>query len=189
VRPIQKPALRSWLKDNGKLLAGWLNDSGWGSPPAEQERIKTLLVEFRHIADLVKAGAEVDPKLRDSVNKKLEHYPYVTKLSPHGKGRLQFFRSPLFVNEEGRASTFADIVIQIAHSGFLDRLRRCAVCPERRWLFSGTEEGECCSTDCRKKKYNKTEQGKRTNRAYRKKYYHQNESPKRFKRRHIAAKK
>ncbi len=79
-------------------------------------------------------------------------------LGEHGELRLR----------EGQA---LETIVNLARSGYLDRLRRCVHC--HKWLYAKFRHQNFCSMKCQQKHYTQSEEWKAHRREYMRRYYQQ----------------
>ncbi len=136
--------------DDGPLLAGFLNasDGSWGYPAEPHRRVRELVLQLATLRE--KADQQILPsdEETDAINASLKNYPWVLRViyrTMIRAGKISRLPKPVFTDWQAApdaAQSFAVMAINLARSGRLERLRRCAYC--RAWFFAKDPRGTYC---------------------------------------------
>ena len=118
-------------------------------------------------------------KLRAELNAELAQYKFIpfvlTSLGARGLS-VAWHRFWRFEMEEPRTppnklmeGQYLEMILNLARSGQIRRLRRCSNCG--KWLYARFRHQEFCSTKCQQKHYTQTEEWKAHRREYMRDYY------------------
>lgn len=166
------------MSEIGVMSAQWLNRSA-GSQAHEQ--VCNLLTALRGLEPLLKEHPVVQPQsdgttayladspgaiLRDAINKQLAAYQFRPALNAEDAHTFKVDWMP-----NGSSFGEAEMVqalCELHNEGTLSRLRTC-LCGQ--WFMARSDNQECCSTQCRQKKWAKTGKGKEAGKLASKAFY------------------
>lgn len=166
------------MSEIGVMLAQWLNHSK--DNPAH-EQVCNLLTALRGLEPLLKQHRIVRKKengtteyianspgaiLRDAINKQLAVYQFRPALNADDAHTFRVVWMP-----NGSSFGEAEMVqalCELHNEGTLSRLRAC-LCGH--WFMARSDNQECCSTQCRQKKWAKTGKGKEAGKQASKAFY------------------
>lgn len=115
---------------------------------------------------------EIDDRTR-ALNRKLATYRFCPRVYRAWKyGWLVTWeteREQEAMSEQMKEGEALELILNLARSGYLDRLRRCTEC--RKWLYAKFRHQNFCSAKCQQRNYTHSEEWKKHRREYMRDYY------------------
>jgi hypothetical protein len=171
--------LTSELKEQGKMLARWLNDDLPHRPnPAGRARILEILQLLAQIQAKIRLDLrlwEQKPEVAQMA-KKLESITRTYSTWPrfaldHRPGKIGNITVVHMWERGSLEETNALVTIEaLIKAGALKRLAFCATC-KTRWIFRSKSDLKYCSLQCRQARYEKSAKRKAQKKKHNSEYY------------------